>query len=198
MRWTTHDHEQFNDEQAADRQAYQPRCLWYRGIIPNGLSVGMCAAKPSEAVQASSGQAKHNHFYTDGSGGRTSHLPSYARRMGAAAVQLDTDPQGGLTNLAWQINSVSGNQTVPRAECVGATAALGMAKAGQVGHPVLHVDADYVVKGFPKVHERLSANNADVWATMQQEANQLDVEVLKVKAHTTAEQVASGVVSWDD
>ena len=75
---------------------------------------------------------------------------------------------------------------------------MSMAKASQVDYPVLHVDADYVVKGFPKVEERLTANNADVWAAIQREASQLDVEVRKVKAHTTAEQVASGEVSWED
>lgn len=73
-----------------------------------------------------------------------------------------------------------------------------MAKASKVEKPVLLVDADYVVKGFPRVEERLAASNADVWAAIQSEADQLDVEIRKVKAHTTAEQVASGEVSWDD
>ena len=113
-------------------------------------------------------------------------------------MQLDVDKDGQLLDIAWQLSSVAGNQTVPRAECVGAAAAFGMAKASSIGRPILHVDAGCVVKGFPKLSDRLTASNADVWAAIQEQASQVAVEIHKVKAHTTAEQVARGEASWDD
>ena len=122
----------------------------------------------------------------------------YARRVGAAAVLCHLDENGDCASLAWHLTSVPGKQTVPRAECVGANAAMALAKRAGVSAPRVHVDASYVVQGIPKLSARVSeGTNQDVWAALGDGLDQLNPSIIKVKAHTTVAQVARGEVAWE-
>ena len=113
------------------------------------------------------------------------HLPQYARKVGAAAVQVETTEKGQVSSLAWEVTSVDGRQTVPRAECVGACSALLLAKEGGVGNPVIHADASYVVQGHGQLSNRGEASKADVWTGITLASEQQSPTICKVKAHTT-------------
>jgi len=158
----------------------------------------MCSQKKGDEVRIQAGVPRGAHFYTDGSGGSRNFLPSYAQRVGAAAVQLELDEAGRLTNLAWSISSVNDRQTVPRAECVGASAALDLAKVGEVKEPILHIDAAYVVNGSKVINARCNTTNADVWTELKDKADDAGASYTKVAAHTQISQVAAGEVRWED
>ena len=80
-------------KQAAKKDSCVPECLWYRGLAPRNWSTGMCDPRQDVGVHLQGGEVTGRHFYTDGSGGKKSYLPSYAKRVGAAAVQIGLGPK---------------------------------------------------------------------------------------------------------
>ena len=70
---------------------------------------------------------------------------------------------------------------MPRAKCVGATAALDIAKRSSQQKPVVHVDAAYVVKGHAVIEQRCGTGaNLDQWQQLARASDEHDPQIVKV------------------
>ena len=175
---------------------YEPRCLFFRGLIPHSVTSELEEEndKPFK-LDTSSGKVFHMS-YTDGAGAgkEQSHLAKFAQRVGSAAIAYSRK-EGELDEFEFIIEGVSGKQTVPRAE-------LQAFNSSEELSPFCRADAAYVVNATTGIYESLwstaeepallrGANN-DIWqhaeiAITQQQINPAE----KVRSHTTINHKSS-------
>ena len=141
-------------------------------------------------------------MYTDGSGGDSRQdVPAWCKKAGAAAVAFDCEGTD-LCNISFFASSVPGRQTVPRAELVGWI-------GGNELNPMVPCRSDslHVVKGVSSLSDIADADsspllrhsNYDLWRIAYKALEESHAPPpIKVKAHTTLEQVAEGSVSVQD
>ena len=141
-------------------------------------------------------------MYTDGSGAPCrEEVPTFGSTCGAAAVSVNWDKCGELTDVGATLMAVPGNQTVPRAETQALIRALELLQGKQGGEVFSH--AMYVIKGWSQLKstppgltpKALCGRNGDLWSVVQALLSDA-VQVYKVKAHTTLEDVRCGKITF--
>ena len=149
----------------AQAEAVSLACFWFRGLLPQNLVDQYVKVPPPDEVSARLigdlpvGGWPSGSYYTDGSGGDFSSLPTL-RRVGSGVAYLG---EGYHSFLFGAYAPVPGDlQTVPRSDLVAAFLVVCFAKQG--AEICIVSDSEVTVKGI--TDKRATGPNADLWYLM--------------------------------
>ena len=181
-------------------------CLWFRGILPASLvdldadhadADILCRVSPNMPRVLSASR----RVYTDGSG-EPQWCPDAAKRCGCGWAPLTAKQRGSqkedfeVHEVAHAASSVPGTQTVPNAEAWAAACAVAVLLS-RVRCALLS-DATYVVNGMnAEDRSRLvGGQHAASWLKLYKaiDARSEPIDVVRVPAHRTAQQVIDGTI----
>jgi len=180
-------------------------CIWFRGIIPKNWT--NIPEKEVITMGKVENRDPYDHFlpighvYLDGSGGKYSNDPRI-RQCGWAWIQQSVE--GGPELATGHFGTLEGKQTVPRAEMQALIAFLQFCETlDTIGSIIIHTDAKIVLDGVNKGPKVKHGENGDLWEELWDVYQELVdkgwiYNILKVKAHTTHDDVISGKISKYD
>ena len=157
-------------------------CLWLRGLVPKGWTIGRPEGRPKKQTWGCLSGPRYDIpegvlAASDGSGGEQGQDARLAR-VGWGLVLLS---RSSANLLGLSFGSVPGGQTVPRAELY----ALVELVRSTEGFVEVLIDSSYAVEGYAKGPVHHQSANQDLWDNLWRslEGRREGVLVTKVAAH---------------
>ena len=180
----------------AREKAHTCPIFWFRGLPPSDWYPELPAADDPFVEDFGWLDIMGGHVFTDGSGGAETKDPRL-RRCGFGVAWILSNG-GLLSTLGGRAGILHGrNQSVARAELLGAVEALRFAKKA-TQQVVIWTDCMFVINGFARGRRRKHLSHADLWEEFWKAHDAIGPPVLLHKvwrSHATEAEIAAGLFS---